>query len=70
MNNARYSIDDGPEFVRLNFTHTILNDAGVWMCDVRVVSERYKINDGNLIQEDSVIIGIPIQRNIQLSIIG
>ena len=70
MNNARYNLDNGPEFVRLNFIHTILSDAGVWMCTIRVESERYTVSDGNLIREDSAIIGIPIHQNIQLIIIG
>ena len=70
MDNARRSLDNGPEFVRLNFTHTILSDAGVWMCDVRVESERYLDSNGSLIREDSGIIGMPIHLNIELTIIG
>jgi hypothetical protein len=56
--------------VRLQFTRTILSDAGVWMCGVRVESERYVVNNGSLIREDSTIIGMPIQLNIELVIIG
>ena len=70
MDNARHSLDNGPEIVRLNFTYTILSDAGVWTCDVRVESERYLVSNGSLIREDSGIIGMPIQLNIELTIIS
>ena len=56
--------------MRLNFTRTILSDAGVWMCNVRVESERYHVSNGSLIREDSGIIGVPIQLIIELTIVG
>jgi hypothetical protein len=70
VNNARHSLENGPDFVRLQFTRTISSDAGIWMCDVRVESERYVVNNGSLIREVSTIIGMPIQLNIELVIIG
>ena len=70
MNNARYSLESGPDFVRLHFTRTVLSDAGVWVCDVRVESERYVVNNGSLVRVDSAIIGMPIQLNVELTVIG
>ena len=70
MNNARYSLENGPTFVRLNFTRTILSDTGVWTCDIRVESERYIVSNRKLIRTDPTIIGIPIQLAIQLTVIG
>ena len=70
VNNARYSLENGPDFVRLLFTRTILSDAGVWVCDVRVESERYVVSNGSLVREDSAIIGMPIQLNVELTVIG
>ena len=70
MDNARYDLENGPEIVRLNFTHTILSDNGGWTCNVKVVSEQYFLNDGNLIQTDPSVIGTQIRQDIQLTIIG
>ena len=35
--NARYDLENRPDIVRLNFTHTVKSDTGVWRCDVRKV---------------------------------
>ena len=70
MNNARYNLENGPSFVRLNFTRTILSDGGVWTCDIRVESERYVVSNRSLIRTDPAIIGIPIQLAIELTVIG
>ena len=70
MDNARYNLDNGPEIVRLNFTHTILRDAGTWRCDVRVVSHQDIVSNGTLVSQDPTVIGSPIVYNIQLTIIG
>ena len=70
VNNAKHSLENGPKFVRLNFTRTISSDAGVWTCDIRVESERYIVSNGSLIRTDPAIIGIPIQLAIQLTVIG
>ena len=49
VDNARYGIENGPEIVRLNVTQTILSDNGVWTCNIKVESEQYVLNDGELI---------------------
>ena len=69
MDNARYDLENGPD-VRLNFTHTILSDAGVWTCDVRVESDQDLILDGNLVRSNSTVIGVPLQHDLELIIIG
>ena len=71
MDNARYNLDNGPEIARLNFTHTILRDAGMWRCDVHVILSRQDIvSNGILVSLDPTVIGSPIVHNIQLIIIG
>ena len=70
VDNARYDLENGPQLVRLNFTHTVLSDNGVWVCDVRVTSRQNVLSDGVLIQQDPTVIGTPIVRNIRLNIIG
>ena len=37
--NARYDLENGPDFVRLNLSRTILSDNGVWICELIVRSE-------------------------------
>ena len=68
--NARYDLENGPDVVRLNFTHTILSDNGVWMCNIQVESERSIVSSGNLVRGDAAVVGTPIQQNIQLTVIG
>ena len=70
VDNARYDLENGPEIVRLNFTHTILSDNGIWVCDVRVTSRQDIVSNGSLIQQDPTVIGIPIVHNIRLNVIG
>ena len=69
MDIGRYTLANIPD-VRLNFSRTILNDTGVWMCDVRVMSEQNAVSNGSLIEVDPTVIGVPITRNIQLIVIG
>ena len=68
-NVGRYTLDNGPD-VRLNFSHTIIDDTGVWVCDVRVMSVQNAVSNGSLVEVDPTVIGVPITRNIQLTIIG
>ena len=70
MESARYDLEDRPEIVRLNFTHTILSDRGIWKCKVIVESERYGISMGRLSPLDSSVIGQPLEVDIKLTIIG
>ena len=70
MDNARYTLDNGPGIVRLNFSRTILSDAGVWRCNVTTVSDQYVVSDGSLVQSDSTMVGVPIQHGIELIIVG
>ena len=68
--NARYDLENGPEIVRLNFTHTLLSDTGTWRCDIRVLSVQDIVSNGSLIPQDRSVIGVPIIRDIQLATIG
>ena len=70
MDNARYDLENGPKIVRLNFTHTILGDTGIWRCDVRVVSSQDIISNRSVVQQNPTVIGTPTVREIQLTIIG
>ena len=70
MDNARYDLESGRNVVRLNFTHTILSDSGVWRCEASVESEEYVVSDGRLVRSDPVVIGVPLEHNIQLTIIS
>ena len=70
MDNARYDLENGPDIVRLNFTHTIVGDNGVWRCVASVESEQYIVSDGRLVQSDPAVIGVPLEHNIQLTIIS
>ena len=47
MDNARYDLENGPDFVRLNFAHTILGDTGTWRCEIRVVSGQDVVSNGS-----------------------
>ena len=70
MASSRHSLENGPEVVRLNFTHTLPSDAGMWRCDIRTESDQYVVSDGSLVRMDPAMIGAPIQHNIELIIIG
>ena len=67
--NARYDLENGPDIVRLNFTHTIMSDTGVWSCIVSVMSERYIVSGGSLVRQDETLIG-SVSVNVQVIIIG
>ena len=69
MDNARYDLENGPEIVRLNFTRTSLSDNGIWRCRIFTESDQYVVSNGQLVQQDSDIIGEVIV-DIQLTIIG
>ena len=69
VNNARYDLENGPDVVRLNISHTRLDDAGMWICDIRVLSERYIVNNGHLVLQNSTVIGVPHVNDIHLTII-
>ena len=72
MNNTGYDLENGPDIVRLNFTHTVLSDTGVWRCVATVRSESHFVrsSDGMLELGQEVVIGSPIQHDIQLTVIG
>ena len=69
MDNARYDLEDGPEVVRLNFTHTIVDDNGLWRCEVVVTSPQHVPSSGRLVQLDPAVIGEVIT-DVQLTVIG
>ena len=70
MDNARYDLDNGPAVVRLNFTHTIFSDNGVWRCEAVVMSRRYVASDGRLVELDPGPIEEVLNIDIQLTVIG
>ena len=70
MDNARYDLENGTDFVRLNFTHTILSDTGTWRCSIVVMSEQYIVSDGVLVRQDLSRIGEAINVDIQLTVIS
>ena len=71
MDNARYDLDNGPDIVRLNFTHTILDDTRIWRCVATVRSESHFVSaDGKLVLGQVIVIGSPLLYDIQLTIIG
>ena len=69
IDNARYDLENGPQFVRLNFTHTIPSDSGIWKCRILVESEQYVVGDGQLLRQDPSPIG-QTMIDIQLIVIG
>ena len=70
VDSPRYSVDNGPEVVRLNFTQTFLSDAGMWRCDIRTESDQYIISNGSLVPMNSTVIGVTIQHDVELIIVG
>ena len=70
MDNARFNLRNGPDIVRLNLSHTLLSDAGMWRCDIRTEFDQYIVNNGSLVRTNVTVIGAPIQRDIELIIIG
>ena len=70
MDNARYDLENGPDVVRLNFTHTVMSDTGIWRCDITVRSERYIVSNEMLVLEEQDLIGVPIRHYIQLTVVG
>ena len=66
MDNSRYKLDNGPNTVRLNFTHSVINDTGIWQCEIVVESKL----SNDLILTGRTMIGTPLQHDIQLTVIG
>ena len=69
VDNARYDLENGPEIVRLNFTNTVIEDDGMWRCEVAVRSHTYALSSGKLVRIDNSLIGM-VTVNIQLTVIG
>ena len=72
VNNARIDLEHGPDIVRLNLSRTLLSDAGMWRCDIRTESEsdQYVVDSNVFVRSNISLIGAPIQRNIELIIVG
>ena len=70
MDNARYDLDNGPGFVKLNFTRTILSDTGTWRCSIIVMSEQFILSDGVLVRQDPSRIGEAINVDIHVTVIS
>ena len=71
MDNARYDLENGPDIVRLNFTHTTLDDTGVWRCIATVRSVSHFVSaEGKLVLGQEMVIGSPLSYDIQLTVIG
>ena len=69
MDNARYDLDNGPNVVELNITHTLSSDTGMWLCEAIVRSERYVASNGTLVLVEQAIIGTPIQHQLMVIVI-
>ena len=72
VENDRFNIENGPDIVRLNLTHTLLSDAGMWKCQIRTESEsdEYLVDNNIFVRTNITTIGSPIQSDIELMIIG
>ena len=69
MNGGRYTLENGPEIVRLNFSTTRMSDEGVWRCNVMVTSDRFVVIGAQLELQTGASIG-SITQDIQLTVIG
>ena len=57
--------------MRLNFTRTILNDSGIFICELVVSSERHVVNgEGGLTLGGQAVIGTPLRHQFMLTLIG
>jgi hypothetical protein len=71
MDNDYYDLENGREVVRLNFTQTILNDTGIWTCEVVVRSQRHVVsNHGRLVLGETAVIGSPLRHEFVVTVIG
>ena len=69
IDSTRFTLDNGPSFVRLNFTSATIADNGVWRCAVVALSKRHILSEGWFILQDEAIIG-SVTQDIQLTVIG
>ena len=69
MDKTRYDLENGPDIVRLNITNTTSSDAGIWRCNVMVMSEVNLVNRGRLMLRNKTLIG-SVNVSIQLTIVG
>ena len=67
LDNSRYKLENGPDTIRLNITHSVMNDTGIWQCEIKVESE---VSNDDLILTGRTMIGTPLQHDIQLTVIG
>ena len=69
--NSKHHLENGAGIVRLNLTFTNRSDAGVWRCMITVKSDRRQIHGGRLgAIEKAVMIGKPIQNDIQVTVVS
>ena len=69
VNIGRYTLENGPEIVRLNFSTTMMSDNGIWRCNIMATSDRYVAIGGQLLLQTDALIG-SISQDIQLTVIG
>ena len=55
---GRFTLDNGPEIVRFNFSNTILSDNEVGRCEIVVISGQYIVSGRQLIFQDQATIVI------------
>ena len=70
QDNTRYDLENGPDVVRLNFTHTTSSDTGTWRCRIIVMSEQYIVSDGVLVRQSPSRIGEAIYVEVKLTVIS
>ena len=69
IDSAIFTLENGPSFVRLNFTNATIADNGVWRCAVVALSKRHILSKGQFILQDEAVIG-SITQDIQLTVIS
>ena len=69
IDSARFILENGPSFVRLNFINATIADNGVWRCAVVALSKWHILNNGQFVLQDEAVIG-SITQDIQLTVIS
>ena len=69
MNDNRYTVENGPEIVRLNINRTVSNDSGIWLCEVVVTSDRHVFRNGTLALGEQTVIGTQIVHQFMVTLL-
>ena len=70
QNAGRYTFNNGPDTVHLNFSFTRANDTGVWICEIVVIdNDVMTASEGRLVPRDNKEIGEEMY-SIMLTVVG